>query len=386
MIKESQIKKNLKEFSFPRLTGTKFELKAFNKIKQEVESLGLEYEVQNFTFSTFYSRLYPKIAFSLGSLIFFLLYLYRYMVISWIFIFISMGVITISFILTRKPEKIRFIPKLTSQNLLVKIESKSKEASNTNRIVMFISHLDSKAQRFKIQIRIKIIKVWIWSAIILGCITIIKIIVLLRFEIIFYIIGLNPLIPNIIASIMIILNTTDNSSDGAVDNASGIVCNLELLNYYTLPENRLTNYNMWFLFTGAEECGTMGARNFLNNLKRLDIDISILFNFESITETVFLFPGGREKKHALDINNLLLNNKRGLTIRHHPTNRILGTHSDGGFLGDHGFQGYGIGGVEAHTYMHTKHDTVDKVNTDVLTKLCWVLTDSLKEHDSKFFK
>ncbi|MHA2399033.1 MAG: hypothetical protein ACXADU_09110, partial [Promethearchaeota archaeon] len=222
MIKESQIKKNLKEFSFPRLTGTKFELKAFNKIKQEVESLGLEYEVQNFTFSTFYSRLYPKIAFSLGSLIFFLLYLYRYMVISWIFIFISMGVITISFILTRKPEKIRFIPKLTSQNLLVKIESKSKEANNTNRIVMFISHLDSKAQRFKIQIRIKIIKVWIWSAIILGCITIIKIIVLLRFEIIFYIIGLNPLIPNIIASIMIILNTTDNSSDGAVDNASGI--------------------------------------------------------------------------------------------------------------------------------------------------------------------
>ncbi|MHA2184331.1 MAG: hypothetical protein ACXAAI_04950, partial [Promethearchaeota archaeon] len=145
MIKEFQIKKNLKDYSFPRLTGTKFELKAFNKIKQEVESLGLEYEVQNFTFSTFYSRFYPKIAFSLGTLIFFLLYLYRYMIISWIFIFIFMGIIIVSFSLTRKPEKIRIIPKLTSQNLLVKIESKSKEASNTNRIVMFISHLDSKA-------------------------------------------------------------------------------------------------------------------------------------------------------------------------------------------------------------------------------------------------
>jgi hypothetical protein len=297
-----------------------------------------------------------------------------------------MCVITVSFILTRKPEKICFIPKLSSQNLLVKIKSKSIEAKNSNRIAMFISHLDSKAQRFKIQIRIKVIKVWIWSAIILGIITIIKIIVLLRFEIIFFLIGLNPLIPNIIASIMIILNTTDNSSYGAVDNASGIVCNLELLNYYALPENRLTNYNMWFLFTGAEECGTMGARHFLNNLKRLDVEISMIFNFESITQTVFLFPGGREKEYALNINNLLLNNKRGLTIRHHPTKRILGTHSDGGFLADHGLQGYGIGGVEAHAYMHTKEDTIDKVNTDVLTKICLILTDSLKEHDSHYFK
>ncbi|MHA1915650.1 MAG: M28 family peptidase [Promethearchaeota archaeon] len=386
MIKEAQIKKHLKEFSFPRLTGTEFELKAFNKVKQEVEKLGLEHEVQNFTFSTFYSRLYPKIAFSLGSLILFLFYLYRYMIISWIFTFILVGIIAVSFVLTRKPEKIQIIPKLNSQNLLVKINSKSNEKKNDDRILMFISHLDSKGQRFKIQIRIRIIKLWIWSAIILAAIIILKIIMLLRFEMIFFIVGLNPLIPNVIASILLIFNTTDNSSDGAVDNASGIACNLELLNYYADPLNRLTKYNMWFLFTGAEECGTMGARHFLNNLEWLDVDTSIIFNFESITQTIFLFPGGREKKHVLDVNNLLLNNKRGLILRHHPTNRILGTHSDGGFLADHGLQGYGIGGVEAHAYMHTKHDTLDKVNTDVLSKLCLVLIDSLKEHDSNFFK
>ncbi len=37
MIEEARIKKNLKEFAFPRLSGTEFELKAFNKIKRAVE-------------------------------------------------------------------------------------------------------------------------------------------------------------------------------------------------------------------------------------------------------------------------------------------------------------------------------------------------------------
>ena len=386
MIKEARINKQIKNFSFPRLTGTKFELEAFTKVKQEAEKLNLHYEVQTFTFSTFYSRLYPKIAFSSGSLILFLLYLYRYMIISWIFIFVILGIIITSIVLTRKPEKIRIIPKLNSQNLLVKIKSKSNEKENDNRIAMFISHLDSKGQRFKIRIRIRMIKLWIWSAIILGAIIVIKIMLLLRFEIIFFIIGLNPLIPNMIASIILLFNTTDNSSDGAVDNASGIACNLELLNYYTIPKNRLTNYDMWFLFTGAEECGTMGARHFFNNLEHLDAEKSILFNFESITRGIYLFPGGHENDHAIDIGNLLLNNGRSLTVRNHPTNRILGTHSDGGFLGDHGLQGFGIGGVEAHAYMHTSSDSIDKVDVSVLQKLCLVLVDSLKEHDSNYFK
>ena len=75
MIEENRIKRNLKKFSFPRLSGTEFELKAFNKVKKEVEDLNLKYEVQNFTFSSFYSRIYPKVAFSSGTLIFLLLYL-----------------------------------------------------------------------------------------------------------------------------------------------------------------------------------------------------------------------------------------------------------------------------------------------------------------------
>ncbi len=385
MIKVARIKRNLKNFAFPRLSGTEFELKAFNRVKQEVENLNLGYEVQNFTFSSFYSRLYPKIAFLSVSLILLLQFLTISVIIFVILLIILFGIVITSFILTRKPEKIRFLPKFNSQNLLVKIKSVSNDVNNNDRIALFMSHLDSKGQRFKIKTRIRIIKLWVYTIIILAVIIIFKNLTNFGFKLIFYIIGLLPLILNMFASILILLNTTDNSSDGAIDNASGIVCNLEMLNYYNIPENRLTNYNVWFLFTGAEECGTMGIRHFYNNLENFDPDKSIIFNFESVTSFIVLFPGG-EGNHIKDINNLLLNNNRRLTIKNHTAKRIFGTHSDGGFLGDRGLQGFGIGGAGAHTYMHSPNDTIDKVNTTIIKRLCLVLTDTLNEHDSTFFK
>ncbi|MFX0058770.1 MAG: hypothetical protein ACFE8J_10775, partial [Candidatus Heimdallarchaeota archaeon] len=93
MINETRIKKNLKNFSFPRLSGTVYEAKAFNIIKDEVKSLNLDFKVQRFTFSSFYSRMYPKIAFMSGSLIFLLLFLNLYMRISLILILILLGIL-----------------------------------------------------------------------------------------------------------------------------------------------------------------------------------------------------------------------------------------------------------------------------------------------------
>ncbi|MFX0177302.1 MAG: M28 family peptidase [Candidatus Hodarchaeota archaeon] len=386
MINETRIKKNLKNFSFPRLSGTVYEAKAFNIIKDEVKSLNLDFKVQRFTFSSFYSRMYPKIAFMSGSLIFLLLFLNLYMRISLILILILLGILTISFIITRKPEKIKFLKKFNSQNLIVKINPKSDKQEKNDRIALFISHLDSKGQRFTIRIRIRIIKLWIVSSIILTVIIPLKSLIFSEFEMLFYIIGLFPLLGNLFASIVLLMNTTDNSSKGAVDNASGLACNLELLNYYSIPENRLTNYNLWFLFTGAEECGTMGIRHFYNSLGNFDFRNLIGFNFESIANHVYLFPGGNDGVYIKDVDYLLLNNSRNLTIRHHITNRVLGTHSDGGFLGDKGLQGFGIGEVEAYDYMHTRNDTLDKIDTQVLKKLCLVLIDTLKEHDTNFIK
>ena len=385
MIEENRIKRNLKKFAFPRLSGTVHELKAFNQIKSEVKNLNLDFEVQNFTFSSFYSRIYPKIAFSSGSLIFLSFYLKLHPILIAIFVIILSSILISSIVLTRKPERIQFIKKFNSQNLLVKIKSGSNNLKDNDRIALFISHLDSKGQRFKIQVRIKTIKLWIGTAIALTGFLPFKFLVYIGFEDLFYLIGICPLLLNFIASIIIDFNSTNNSSQGAVDNASGIACNLELLNYYSIQKNKLSNYDIWHLFTGAEECGTMGIKHFYNNLENYNPKKSIAFNFESIAKHVYLFPGGKEGPNAQDIDNLLINNSRNLRIHHYITKRVLGTHSDGGYLGNKGFQGYGIGEVEAYEYMHTPNDTLDKIDTVILKKLCLVLTDSLKKHDSTFF-
>jgi hypothetical protein len=174
MIEEARIKRSLDKIAFPRLSGTEFEFKAFNIVKQDIENLNLEYEVQNFTFSSFYSRIYPKIAFLSVSLILLFLYLNIYMNLFLVFIVILLGLLITSIIITRKPEKIQFIKQFKSQNLLVKIKPISNKEENKGRIIMFMSHLDSKGQRFTINTRIRIYKLWISLSIILTFVILLK--------------------------------------------------------------------------------------------------------------------------------------------------------------------------------------------------------------------
>ena len=72
MIDEKRIITNLEAFSFPRLSGTEGENKAFNLALEKIRDLEIEPEIQKFTFSTFFSRVYQKIVFSCLS--FFFLY------------------------------------------------------------------------------------------------------------------------------------------------------------------------------------------------------------------------------------------------------------------------------------------------------------------------
>jgi len=390
MIDEKRIKNNLKDFSFPRLSGTKQETESYNIAKKKIESLKLQPSVQEFSFSTFYSRIYPKISISLT----FWLLITIFLNLNWIFTIISV-IITLLIILpliviTRNPEKIRFGKRFLSRNLFVKLESKSNQNKkeeiimDEDRNVFFLSHLDSKGQKFSIKTRVLFIKFWIFSFIVLTLILIIRTIVPTQMVIWLNFIGLFLLGINFTTTILTLINTTNNKSMGAIDDASGIVSVLELLNYYTDFENRLTNFNFWFVFTGAEESGTMGIRNFYKILKTFDRNKLVVFNFDSIAKNISPFCRRSNPEKYKNFYDAFIKEANKFNLKLNTYRFNVGIHSDGIFtMGKKKLLGVGFGDLTSYKYVHSVEDTIEKVNPNVLKELCLLITNFLKEIDSQ---
>jgi len=379
MIDETRILKNLKEFSFPRLSGTKFEKISFNIAKQKVEDLNLTPKIQEFSFSTFYSRIYPKISLSLLSWLLVVIFLNIQPIFTIVNLFLIFILILILIILTRNPEKLKIGRQYHSQNLFVNIPSQFKNKTSDNNIFLF-SHLDSKGQAFSIKIRIQLYYTWIISFPLCLLINILNYFVFFEDILLLYIFAILILIINCVTTVIIWLNTTNNKSKGAIDNASGISCVLEILQYYSDPENRLKNYDLCFVFTGAEESGTMGIRNFYKNIKLYDRNKTFIINFDSIAKRVVLWDHGLLNNKYFKSNNYILENKDLMSLE--KTRRFyIGTYTDGLFLVNKKFQGVGNGDKSSYNYIHSVNDDVDKIDLTLLKKLSQFYIILLNEVD-----
>ena len=384
MIDKARIENNLKEFSFPRLSGTEFEKKSFNIMKQKIEDLNLIPLIQEFSFSTFYSRIYPKLSLTLLSWLLVVLFLNFHVIFTIVNLSLIFILILILIMFTRNPETIKVGREYHSQNLYVKLTSQSKN-SNSDYNIFLLSHLDSKGQAFSIKIRIQLYYIWIISFLLTLFIILLNYFYLTEILLLLYLFSILIISINCIASLLIWLNTTNNKSKGAIDNASGISCVLELLHYYSNPKNRLKNYDMWFVFTGAEESGTMGVRNFYKYMRDFDREKTFISNFDSIANRVNLWDHGLLTKKNIKSFEYLLQNKEIMNIV--KTRRFyIGTYTDGLFLLNKGFQGLGSGDKSIYNYVHSVNDDVSKVNIKVLKKLCQFYTILLNEVDINFQK
>jgi Zn-dependent M28 family amino/carboxypeptidase len=195
------------------------------------------------------------------------------------------------------------------------------------------------------------------------------------------IISITILFSNILALVILWLNRTNNISKGAIDNASGISCVLELLHYYSNPINRLKNCNLWFIFTGAEESGTMGVRNFYKIIKNFDRDKTFTLNFDSIAKNINLWDHGLLNNKYFKSINYILENKDIMTLEKKTYRFYVGTYSDGLFLLNKKFNGLGVGDRSIYTFVHSKRDDLDKIDISVLKKLCHFYTILLSEVD-----
>ncbi len=391
MIDENHIIENLKEFSFPRLSGTYLERNSFNLAKKKIENLNLIPTIQEFSFSIFYSRVYPKISLTLLFWLHLILFLNIQIIFTYINIFLVLFLLLILIIITRNPEEIKIGRKLHSQNIFVKIPLKSvqkninykekKGRKDWNKNILLFSHLDSKGQLFSVKFRILFYYLWIFNFIVGLFINIINSYYLLNSILLLQIFGILVLSINGLATIFILLNRTNNKSKGAIDNASGISIVMELLNYYSNPNNRLKNINLWFVFTGAEESGTMGVRNFYKNIKDFDRERTYTINFDSIAKKVILYNHGLINNKNFKSINFILENEDLMSLEN--AKRIyIGTYSDGLFLMSKKFQGLGNGDKTSYNYIHSIHDDIDKIDPLVLKKICQFYTILLDEIDS----
>ncbi len=388
MIEESNLKKNLMEFSFPRLSGTEHENKAFDLLKKKLEELNANYETESFSFSSFYSRVFPKMSFV--SVWFLLLVLF--LKIENLFLSIAYYVVLFTFIIifriTRKPEKIKFGKRFNSQNLYVKVPNDSKknnalfsenaEINDDKTNIVFICHIDSKGQRLPIVIRTLGNLSWFLSFPIIILIIVLRIFIE---SILLFYFGIFFIAVNLSACILIIFNSTNNKSPGAIDNASGVTCGLELLKFYLSSSINLKNINLLFVFTGAEECGTMGVRLFYNKIKNGNKNKILIHNFESIAKNVYIFVSKSFSNLKSDYLGLFKDNSKNRIFNFIPGNVAVGFHTDGVFLMHKGFKVLEFESSKIGWFMHTIKDTPDKVNVFVLKEMCNMIVKSLEDFD-----
>jgi hypothetical protein len=380
MIDKNRILETLKDISFPRLSGTRFEYEAYEIVKKRIERLGLSPKSQKFEFCTFYSRIYPRLILTLVSWLLLVLALNLHVIFNLINLFLTFVFIIILIKLTRTPKKIKIGAQYYSQNLFLKIPPKSQH-KKTDYNIFFFSHLDSKGQRFSIKIRIQLYYSWLISFPLALFTIILNSFFLAEVYIFLYILEYFVLSVNLIAILILWINITDNKSPGAIDNASGVSCVLELLHHYSETANRLNNITLWFVFTGAEESGTMGVRNFYNIIKDFDREKTYIVNFDSVARKATLWDHGLLNNKYYKSFNYILENKEIINLAKKTHRFYVGAYSDGLFLLNKKFKGLGNGDKSTNNYIHSENDRIELIDVKVLQKLCQFYDILLSEVD-----
>ncbi|MBD3255072.1 MAG: M28 family peptidase [Candidatus Lokiarchaeota archaeon] len=382
MIEKKTIKKNLEEISFPRIYGSKAEKKAYNIIKSKIEKLGLNPSTQKFEFTRFYSIYYPKIMFLLIFWLFVIFYLNIGNLFQDINLIILISLFLFFYLITRYPDKIKIGKKFSSQNLHTEIAVDiDRNLQKLKRKVILLAHIDSKSQKYNVVNRVRSYIFWAYTALILVIFLVFKNLIFTNYELFFYLLTAFPLGLHFVAVLFILNNKNENKSQGALDNASGVVILLALMKYFL--KEKLKSMDLQFVFTGAEECGTNGVRNFFNslNIKNVDKNRFTILNFDCIGTDLDFIKHGLDSHKKYQYQKIFHQKAKNYGLLINERNVPFGSHSDGYFFFKQGFKGIEFGDWKSYRYVHSEQDTLDKVNPHLLKLACRIVIDSLRAID-----
>ncbi|MFX1259324.1 MAG: M28 family metallopeptidase [Promethearchaeota archaeon] len=300
---------HVKSLAFGRKVGTKGEKRTINYIRNTLKKEGISFEIEPFLwFSIWHTLKLHSVcitslifADNLISLFMVGFWLFRLMILVSLFSFIKQIIDFVSLNwFTFKLDKEQILPKHPiSQNLFTTVIAKQDRRKRP--VVIFSAHYDSVSVNYS------------GSFLIITSVSF-----LFYFIVYFLIISYDDIyfVIRIINSIVILIYLTflltikvDNESKGAIDNASGTAILIELSKiFYNKP---LNNFDLIFLWTGAEELGLWGSRNYCtNNFKELDkkynLDKSYIINIDMVGSYIGLVD--KDKFFKKSIHNESLNN------------------------------------------------------------------------------
>jgi len=228
------------------------------------------------------------------------------------------------------------VGKEDSKNLVARIKAKKK---NQNRAVVILSaHYDTFSSNLPYGIQkifFFLFKIIILPYVILVF-TIANIVIFgERSEETIHLIILFTLVEFVLTAAIFLLVYDNNKSKGSIDNASGVSILIELIKLF--KKNPLENYDIIFLWSGAEEWGLKGSKSFCkrhrsNLSEKYDLDRSFNINIDMVGTYIGLKSRNsthfKSQKGIFNLNKILEETAIELNVPLNKFKKILGPKTD----------------------------------------------------------
>ncbi len=281
-----------------------------------------------------------------------------------------------------------FFPKKKSINIIGKIKS----TSDTKKIVIIGSHLDSNWE-------FPLMKKWGYRFAIIIALNFFLNIILFVFLIIFKLGLINHTIEMILVWILILgiipaliqlfFLISNQPVMGANDNLAGMGVSYSLAKYFSQEENRLKNLEIWILAFGCEEIGSRGSRAFIKKhyneiIKAYVVNLDMIGNR---TECLTIHKGEITGMIKLD-KNLALRIKESADKLSIPVKiESSMAYTDSMSFARKGISTTSICSLPESSkefYYHTCKDTIERVEFECLLRTFYICTQFLKDCDKTY--
>jgi len=315
---------HVKSLAFNRSISSVEETKAALYIQNELYKENINSQMEYFSFTgakRYFMRLTYIIAFFYLILNRLLLILCAYFSLKYLF---------------QRTRNYSLVGKENSKNVIAKIKARKK---NQNRAVVILSaHYDSFSSNLPYGLQkiffflFKIILFpYVFFAMLIPYIFIFREKSVETFQLII----IFTLVEFVITIVIFLLIYDNNKSKGSIDNASGVSILIELLKLF--KKNPLENYDVIFLWSGAEEWGLKGSKRFCKRhrsylSKKYDLDRSFNINIDMVGTYIGLENKNstlfKSQKGIFNLNKILEEAAIELNVPLIKYKKILGPKTD----------------------------------------------------------